>query len=178
MKPTRKPSPKLFTSKPTASICGVVPGVRKTAITTTVQALSTATSQALANATSPQSQALAWLLDQDGMKLCPGDLRISQRFTMATFYFSTNGDSSWKSCGRNPTVAKCNMTLTFIPGDPVVARYGNATWLSAVDECKWGGLACNDQTGKIDRIEFSTCLVYLCAFIICQFLPDRLLFSC
>lgn len=73
---------------------------------------------------------------------------------MSTFYFSTGGDTTWVGCGRN-SVKKCNITWSFVVGDPITPRFGNATWLSAVDECLWGGIACNSITGSVDRIEFS-----------------------
>jgi uncharacterized protein (DUF2237 family) len=160
--PTRKPT-KFRSSKPTASICGVIPSVRIASITSTIQALSPATNQSLSITSSPQSQALNWLITQDGMKLCPGDLRIKQRFIMASFYFSTSGDTTWVGCGRN-SVKTCKINWSFIVGDPITARYGNATWLSAVDECKWGGIACNDKTGTVDRIEFSKLLYHSMCF--------------
>jgi hypothetical protein len=109
----------------------------------------------ISNTTSPPARALSWLVDSDGLRLCPGDSRLVQRFIMAVFYFSTLGDDTWVMCGRN-SLHTCRVNLTFFPNDPIVARYGNAAWLSAVDECLWGGLACNNATGAMDRIEFST----------------------
>ena len=108
---------------------------------------------ALANTTSPQARALDWLVNQDGLRLCPEDTQLIQRYTLAVFYFSTNGDS-WIACGRRSTVS-CIPNLSFVIGDPVVARYSNKTWLSTMDECLWGGLSCNNATGKVDRLEFS-----------------------
>jgi hypothetical protein len=107
----------------------------------------------LLNITSPQARALDWLVNDDGLKICPESTQLIQRYSLAVFYFSTHGDS-WTACGRKSQVS-CVPSLSFVIGDPVVARYSNKLWLSATDECLWGGLSCNDATGKVDRIEFS-----------------------
>jgi hypothetical protein len=75
---------------------------------------------------SSQSQALAWLADQDSLKVCPGDTSFLQRYALAVLYFATVGDQ-WFHCDRN--------------GKKSCAK---ESFLSGVDECLWGGLTCED----------------------------------
>jgi hypothetical protein len=63
---------------------------------------------ALANRTSPQSKALAWLERNENLQEYP-DWRRIQRYVLAVFYYSTNGDEWTDSTG----------------------------WLSDQDECEW-----------------------------------------
>jgi len=85
---------------------------------------------------------------------------------VTVFYFSMSGDITWVGCGRN-SIKSCNPCLTFVIGDPLISRYGNSTWLSSIDECKWGGLACNDTDGTLDRIEFSKFMYRLLLCNVC-----------
>lgn len=80
-------------------------------------------SQTLAEPESPQSMARTWLLFEDALWLNPESgtprRKVIQRYSLAVFYYSTNGPSSW----------------------------GNSNWLIG-DECEgdnWDGLNCNDN---------------------------------
>uniref|UniRef100_A0A7S3L6V9 L domain-like protein n=1 Tax=Amphora coffeiformis TaxID=265554 RepID=A0A7S3L6V9_9STRA len=78
------------------------------------------TQKSLEDATSPQSSALSWLLssaDEDRYS----DLRLVQRFVLATLYFSTNGER-W---------------------------YDNDGWLSDANECDWSTEAFDICTGQV-----------------------------
>lgn len=70
-------------------------------------------------------KALAWLLED---KKCLPEAKLIQRFAMAVFYLSTNGDS-WA---------------------------GRTHWMSEIDECQWYGITCDD-TGFITTINLSKC---------------------
>lgn len=74
--------------------------------------------------TGPQSEAFEWLLiwiDRD--PALPPREHILQRFALATLYYSTGGDISWKNRGD---------------------------WLrSNVDECNWLGVSCLTTTGGV-----------------------------
>jgi len=73
--------------------------------------------------TSPQFLAAAWLEESGGADM--GDIRIINRFALATFYFATNGDK-WTKCGRQST--NCVQSQE---------------WLTAENECDWYGIQCN-----------------------------------
>jgi len=174
-KPSRKPSPRKPTlrptmrkpsmdptAKPSLVLCNMYPKQRRQEIIyqlssagVLINATSISNTTATATSSSPQAKALSWLIDYDGLQLCAGDTRIIQRYILTVFYFSTLGDDTWNMCGRF-SINSCNVNLTVFPNDPIVTRYGMFPWLSAVDECLWGGLACKNATGTIDRIEFST----------------------
>ena len=72
----------------------------------------------------PQGQAYKWILSDDDRVLCPLDTSLEQRYVLAVFYFSTNGDK-WTD---------------------------NDKWLSESSECSWIGVGCNFR-GEIDTIE-------------------------
>mmetsp|Transcript_5747 Transcript_5747/g.8329 ORF Transcript_5747/g.8329 Transcript_5747/m.8329 type:complete len:1030 (+) Transcript_5747:129-3218(+) len=100
-------------------------------------------------------EAYKWLSTEDGYKICPDDKRIIQRYVLAVFYLSTGGDNIWESCGRSST-KKCDPKLSFFPNDPIIPLWSDQIWLSSADECLWGGVACNEKTKLMDRIEFDT----------------------
>jgi hypothetical protein len=65
--------------------------------------------QALRRENSPQSKALAWLRNNTLLETYSLSRRL-ERFSLATFFFSTGGDRRWRS---------------------------NSSWLSDDDECSW-----------------------------------------
>ena len=114
----------------------------------------------LNNDNSPQNLALNWLVDDDLAKVCPStdaDEReaIIQRYVLALFYYSTNGNDpvsnpTWKECtapkqftqvGVNEANQGCDLTTTnstqIFPDD---VRGRNA-WLGPDSECTWGGVS-------------------------------------
>ncbi len=121
-----------------------------------------------ADVNSPQSRAKRWLIEEDTYDIFCGkpcsrsgtDGGVFQRYSLAVFYFSTNGDSDWFTCGRNSQEA-CQPNLTNFNQDGVPQISDNQNWLSSVNECAWGGLACRAETECLDRIEFGT---YRCFF--------------
>jgi hypothetical protein len=93
---------------------------------------------ALSDESSPQFQAFEWLSD-DPDYLFYSSGRIVQRWTMATFYFSTSvGESSWK-------------TRRMLDAD----NSSSTSWLSHSDECFWYStdpLDVCDEEGRIKAI--------------------------
>lgn len=110
--------------------------------------------------TSAQNLALNWLIEEDLAQLCPStdiDERdsIIQRYVLALFYYSTNGNNpvnnpTWKECtapklftqaGVNAANMNCDLTTTnstqIFPDD---VRGRNA-WLGPESECTWGGVS-------------------------------------
>lgn len=116
---------------------------------------------------SPQSLALRWLIDDDSLYTCPDDSNLVQRYVMAVFYYSTSGDE-WNECSA-PTefdsvdaIALANDACDILAEEPTeefdtkALIWGTAAWLTPVSECFWGGVACDEDTSNIDRIEFRT----------------------
>ena len=77
---------------------------------------------------SPERKALDWLLDNDDAYLCEDDTNLIQRFSLAVFYFSTNG-FRWASCSGINNV-ECD---------------GANAFLSRHHECSWFGIKCNSK---------------------------------
>lgn len=44
---------------------------------------------------SPQDRALNWLINEDDFFVCPDDPKALQRYILAVFYYSTDGDSKF-----------------------------------------------------------------------------------
>jgi hypothetical protein len=72
---------------------------------------------ASANASSPQAKALAWLQNDTQYNEYQNVHRLNQRYALAVFYYSTNGDS-WKN---------------------------NSGWLSNASECTWYTTSISDE---------------------------------
>lgn len=89
----------------------------------------------------PQYQAAEWLIDQDLFTACPSDPKLIQRYVLAVFYYSTNGDS-WDQCSQND--ATCGDNAPF---------FLDRNFLSDSSECEWAGASC-DFDGCIIRLEF------------------------
>eukprot|EP00957_Ditylum_brightwellii_P210498 15365049-Ditylum_brightwellii.AAC.1 len=87
---------------------------------------------------------------------------------MGVFYYSTEGDS-WNNGCEAPdftdltdpvAVADANNNCDISADGPDPFEFdtflGTDAWLTPSDECLWGGVACRDSTGCIDRIEFES----------------------
>ena len=120
----------------------------------------------------PQQQAFDWLLRDDGAQLCPDDDNLIQRYVLAVFYFSTNGDS-WRECNAPFIFDPCEVTtplsvedanaactLTTVNATTIFPNdiRGSNAWLSPDSECLWGGVSCyatgTPNAGKVNVIEF------------------------
>lgn len=113
---------------------------------------------------SPQDLALDWLINEDALFLCPDDPKIEQRYVLAVFYYSTEGDD-WNECSApdltDPVaIANANTacTLTVTPPPDIFATIpltsSTDAWLTPVNECEWAGIVCNANDLCVDRIEF------------------------
>jgi hypothetical protein len=98
----------------------------------------------------PQRNAFGWIVDDDAAQLCPDDASLVQRYILALFYYSTNGDD-WFTCSAPAEFdqasidlanASCNLTTTnataLFPNDV----RGTDAWLTPGSECLWGGVSC------------------------------------
>lgn len=94
--------------------------------------------EAMQDTNSPQYQAARWVSDEDPLGLPLESPQYLQRYVLAVFYFSTNGDD-WMHCGRLDPI--CG-------GDP-----DEDSWLSESSECIWLGNRCTDGV-NVDRIFF------------------------
>lgn len=159
-RPGGGPSPSpvtTITNAPTVECTGLTGPEREALIRQLVATVSDTV--ALNTPGSPQFRALDWLINVDTYNVfCAADCSrnrqyggVIQRFTLAVFYFSTNGDT-WLTCGRNSP--NCLPQLSISPNDPIQVFRGSNTWLSSTSECLWGGLACRVATQCLDRIEF------------------------
>jgi hypothetical protein len=85
--------------------------------------------------------ALRWIVSEDEISqgLSPSNPRFLQRYVLAVFYFSLNGDS-WNTCSRY---------------DKVCAD-GKTSWLMNNDECIWYTIDCNDSK-MVRALEFRKC---------------------
>lgn len=150
-----------------ALLCGLTPEQRATQLRQ--MALSITSETTLNNPNSPQSKALQWLISEDQLEVCPGDgpCGSRQRYIMASFYYAAGG-GTWNQCNA-PTVndgkgieeanANCERAVTPFPvQNPRIGDKSTDAWLTPVDECEWGGLACwgtdDNRNGCMDQIDF------------------------
>ncbi len=116
----------------------------------------------------PQDIALRWLIQIDPYFICPDDPKVLQRYILAVFYYSTDGDD-WDECSApdDPDNANsidranenCSLTTTPIIGGSQNPSFlptteGRFAWLTPVYECEWAGITCRVDTTCVDRIEF------------------------
>lgn len=151
MAPTDTPS-SLPTSRPTV-VCNMSPETREELMMTFILIVSA--KEAVDDEGSPQNKATRWIINEDGAQLCPQDDAFIQRYVMAVFYYSTNGDR-WLQC-RSPEDSglsipeandACNITLPGGSGD---------AWLTPSSECMWGGVSCDsDQDLFVEQIDIGT----------------------
>jgi hypothetical protein len=108
---------------------------------------------ALSTSGTPQNLAQNWLINLDPYYVCPLDDKLVQRFALAVFYYSTEGDD-WAKCSA-PTdftdQAAIDAAVANCPGNP---------WLMDVSECAWAGAICNskNETERIDIGAYETLL--------------------
>lgn len=80
--------------------------------------------EAFSDDTSPQSQALNWLVYEDPAKLDPSSIDLVQRFLVANLWYNMGG-LLWKSV---------------------------SLWKTSASECDWFGISCNSGTLRVQRI--------------------------
>lgn len=105
--------------------CNLDPTTRRAQILATLGS-GVSDANSLATSGTPQNLAAEWLIDGDDFHVCPSDEKMVQRYVMALFYYSTEGNS-WSTCSENDTDCA---------GTP---------YLSPVHECEWVGSACNSD---------------------------------
>jgi hypothetical protein len=106
--------------------------------------------EAFMNRSSPQYLAADWVAGLDPLMLPIEDPKLVQRYILAVFYFSTNGDE-WESCSRNDRNCGGNTDTT--------------TWLSQSDECTWLANRCKDDA-NVDEIFFGKYAVIAKVFLL------------
>jgi len=103
---------------------------------------------------SPQNLASNWIINQDSAYICPQDPTMVQRYSLAVFYYATEGDD-WRECSAPSdfsdadSIAEANAdcTVEVSEGDG-----GTDAWLTPSSECQWGGTRCDGDF--IEKIEF------------------------
>jgi hypothetical protein len=127
-------------------ICGKTAEQRRVEIVSQVTEALDANVFVLLNATSPQSRALNWLLNERNETTCPG-IKLLQRWVLATIYFSTGGDEWFKCSNRMGANDNCGSEAPFVD---------KKRFLSEDNECLWAGITC-DMDKCVTAIEFGTC---------------------
>jgi hypothetical protein len=89
---------------------------------------------ALRNSSSVQGKAAKWLIQDDGLVVCPDNVKLIQRFALATIYYATNGDNWFKCSGNQLASDNCGGEAPF---------WNETRFLSPVNECQWAGIVCN-----------------------------------
>lgn len=112
---------------------------------------------------SAQSNALNWLINEDKY-YCYNDKAydLVQRYSLAVFYYSTNGDD-WRMCGKNSKLT-CKPEYFKISSDTENANINweiSEDWLSQAHECYWAGVKCKTSLIKnpvlnIDRVDLKS----------------------
>ena len=149
--PTSPGAPTVSPSSAPSFPCNLTPEQRAIEIR---QLMATVTDDALFDDPStPQALALNWITNEDAIEppLCP-DKKMIQRYVLAAFYFATEGDN-WDQCNA-PEVfndpasvaeanANCDRVVTpFQVNNDRIGDLSTDAWLSPVNECFWGGIAC------------------------------------
>jgi len=94
---------------------------------------------------------------------CPQDPKSQQRYTLAVFYYSTDGPN-WNECSAalncsDPVAvananANCGRSRVLVDPFNVPTFFGTEAWLSPGSECLWGGVECRSDSLCVDRLEF------------------------
>ena len=169
--PTDPPTPAPTTKAP--SVICVAPD-QATGESTILNAIASISKVDDFEKNSPQSKARDFLTEEFSKgeynvfcsDLCGNSIEdtIIQRYALAVFYYSTNGDKDWNICGEK-SKAECIPRLTNIEDSNSFAS--NEIWLSNTSECLWGGIACGNANKCVNRIELSKyCAVYECTDIL------------
>jgi len=152
--PTPRPTAGVPTTPAPTLTCNLSPEERAAAITDILRQVSNPID--FIAPFSPQSQSLRWITEEDSLYLCPDDPFLVQRYTMAVFYFSTDGPN-WVECSApddlsDPaSIAEANANCAL---EVEIGQGGTDAWLTPVSECQWGGVACDPVSSDMERIEF------------------------
>ena len=189
-KPTRRPAPIVAPTRPDTEIpvtdsptfvptsenptyvptdgeptaCGITPAERRSQI---IDKLSVVSFPDLFEQDTPQRDALDWIVNEDGAEICPDDDSLEQRYSLAVFYYSTNG-GNWKKCKApsdfssqaSITAANIACTLTTVNATAIFPNdiRGTNAWLTPGSECLWGGISCyasnTPNSNKVNVVEF------------------------
>ena len=84
---------------------------------------------------SPQYLAADWVANTDEVQAPMGSLQLTQRYTLAVFYFSTGGDD-WEECNR--LLTSCNVGFRWLTGSK--------------SECLWHGIRCSTEDQHVSDI--------------------------
>jgi hypothetical protein len=146
------PVPQPTSAAPTAK-CNQPPDERAAQLT--IDILRVSDPAKFVDEASPQKRALDWLVDADDLGLCAGDPELLTRYSLAVFFFATDGPN-WTQCGAptDPTdpasIAEANANCNL---EVEIGQGGTQAWLTPVPICEWGALQCSID-GELVRIEF------------------------
>ncbi|GAX22969.1 hypothetical protein FisN_15Hh136 [Fistulifera solaris] len=138
-------------SMPPTFPCGSSPDLRE--LLMKVPLLGISDEEALDTEGTPQNEAFQWIVGGDPSYLCPNDPMLSQRYSLAVFYYSTNGNR-WTQCeapvdaSDEAQVEEANQRCDLEP----LPDSGSNAWLTPGSECDWAGVVCNDD-GIIEQLD-------------------------
>ena len=127
------------TDSPTLERCEITASQREAGILAVLD--QNADSALIRDPSTPQGKATQWILNEDPRELCPSELKLIQRWVMAVFYYSLEGDQ-WRLCSS--TSRLCGLIPPF---------RDQRRFLSQFSECDWAGITCNIDD-CITEIEF------------------------
>ena len=145
---TMTPTTGVVETAPPTNSCGLTPSERESQIRDNLSGISFP--ELFDQANTPQAKALNWIIADDVSQLCPDDASLVQRYTLAVFYFATNGDN-WNECSApveyDPAIIdlaniECNLTTTNATDLFPTDIRGTNAWLTPDSECLWGGVSC------------------------------------
>ena len=84
--------------------------------------------ESLEDPNSPQYLAADWVAYTDEVQAAMGSVKLTQRYILAVFYFSTGGDN-WEECNR--LLRSCNIGFRWLTGEK--------------SECLWHGIRCTED---------------------------------
>lgn len=122
---------------------------------------------------SPQSNAMEWLVYEDPMLVNESSSNLLQRFLVVYFYKATTLKNDWRACNPPSFNTSTNATETdlcyynALVGDgtftvqynPVTVSYDDTLatrWLTGAHECQWAGLFCNGEDQRISHLHLGT----------------------
>ena len=82
--------------------CNMTDDDRRLEIAASLSAVSSFGNDELDDAENPIDQAYNWIVNKDALYVCPDDPNLVQRYVLALFYFSTNGEN-WVQCRPEST---------------------------------------------------------------------------
>lgn len=120
--------------------------------------------QDIADDRSPQGKALNWITNEDEAQLCPNDDNLIQRYIMAVFYYSTDGDR-WAECSAGSASVRAeddNAMVAIEEKEPIIVILEDNTARGDDDDgddddeqlARTGGGGNKDKEGETNCLKY------------------------